>query len=372
MKTKFILIGYGWRAKFFHRIAKEIPSLFEISAIVVRTEESVEKLKKEEDIFCTTDLDDALATAPDFAVVCVPRTVMTDYLENLMQRGVPALCETPPSQNTEELKKLWALKNKYEGKIQVAEQYFLQPLYATILKIVEKGMIGEVSNMSLSALHGYHATSIFRKVLGVGFENCKISGKKFIIPAVLTNGRDGLDRRGEVVNTERNVLTLEFESGKVAFFDFVNHQYFSHIRTRRLNVQGQLGEINDMDVRYVYNKGKSEAYPNGEFIPVLETMNRIDYGPYDNDTPTHEGIMLGKEFFYENPFYGARLNDDEIAMADCLVRMKKYVDTGVEFYPLEDAIQDTYLSFLMDQALSSGEEVVSENILDLKDGKYNF
>ncbi len=39
MKAKFIVIGYGWRADFFYRIAKMLPERFEICAGVLRTKE---------------------------------------------------------------------------------------------------------------------------------------------------------------------------------------------------------------------------------------------------------------------------------------------------------------------------------------------
>ena len=47
-------------------------------------------------------------------------------------------------------------------------------------------------------------------------------------------------------------------------------------------------------------------------------------------------------------------------MASCLERMKKYVETGEEFYPLAEALQDTYLSFLLEEAVQSGKEIKSE------------
>ena len=44
---------------------------------------------------------------------------------------------------------------------------------------------------------------------------------------------------------------------------------------------------------------------------------------------------------YENPFKGARLSDEEIAIATCLLNMKKYLDTGIPFYSLKDAVLDS-------------------------------
>ena len=37
-------------------------------------------------------------------------------------------------------------------------------------------------------------------------------------------------------------------------------------------------------------------------------------------------MFLDKQI-YKNPFYPARMNDDEIAVADCLLHMKNYVET---------------------------------------------
>ena len=44
----------------------------------------------------------------------------------------------------------------------------------------------------------------------------------------------------------------------------------------------------------------------------------------------------------KTPFPNARLNDDEIAVATCMLKMKEYLDTGTDFYSLQDALQDMY------------------------------
>lgn len=350
MKTRFVLIGYGWRADFFYRIATALPEQFELVASVLRTKERAEEVRKKRGVFATEKLEEALSLHPDFVVLCVPRQIVEEYLEVLMRKNIPVLCETPPAKNTEELQQLWKANERYHGRIQIIEQYFLHPLYKSWLQVMDTGLIGEVSNVTLSALHGYHAVSMIRKFLGIQYEDCTIRGKKFSFPVTKTNSRTGFDYSGEVMQTQRELISLEFENGKVGFYDFDGEQYFSLIRTRRLNIQGVRGEINDLSIRYLNNQN----------IGVEQELRRIDLGTYNNSNWSHQGIILGSKFVYENPFPFARLNDDEIAVADCLSRMKEYVTTGKSFYSLKEALQDTYLSFLMEEAVNSGKMIQSK------------
>ncbi|MFR5337121.1 MAG: Gfo/Idh/MocA family protein, partial [Blautia producta] len=229
MKTRFIIIGFGWRADFFYRIAKMMPERFEISAGVLRTKQRAEEVAEKEGVYATENLDEALKTNPDFAVLCVPRTIVKEYLVRLMEAGLPILCETPPAQNVKELCELWEETKRLKGRVQIIEQYFLQPYYAASLEIIRKGFLGETTGVMLSALHGYHAVSMFRKYLGIGFENCRIRGQKFISDITATNGREGFDQSGKKVQFERDWASIAFDNGKTAFLDFAGEQYFSMI-----------------------------------------------------------------------------------------------------------------------------------------------
>lgn len=347
---KYIIIGYGWRADFYYRIAKLLPDHFTISAGVLRTNERAKQVAKKEMVFTTTNLTEALDTKPDFAVLCVPRTIVKDYLIQLIKKGIPVLCETPPGKDLEELKELWNEVQIYKGHVQVAEQYFLQPYYASILKIIEAGYLGDISSVMLSALHGYHAISIFRKLLGIGYENCTIQGQRFWSEVIATNGRDGFDESGTITKEARDWASLQFENGKIALFDFEGEQYFSQIRTRRWNIRGIRGEINDMTVRFLNILNE----------PIEQNIIRTDIGINNNSEWAHKGMMFLDKLIYKNPFYPARMNDDELAIASCLCAMKEYVENGTDFYPLREALQDTYLSFAMEQSIESGNIIKTE------------
>lgn len=353
MQTKFILIGYGWRADFFYRIARMLPERFRIAAWVLRTGERAAQVQAETGVYATADLEEALGKEHDFVVLCIPRNGVKSYLTELMEKKEYILCETPPGKDKEELNELWETKQRLEGKVQIVEQYPLQPYYASVEDVINRGTVGDVMQVMLSALHGYHAVSIFRRFLKTGFENCVISGKVFPYNIVYTNGREGFDCSGKLIQSEREWAAFRFDSGKAAFMDFSGEQYFSMIRSRRWNIQGTRGEINDMTVRFL----------SDENIPVVQEIRRFDAGVNNNSEWSHKRMTFMDRAVYENPFYPARMNDDEIAVASCLHRMKEYTETGKDFYPLREALQDTYLSFLLEEAEKCGRDIQSESQL---------
>lgn len=350
MKAKIMMVGCGWRAQFYLRAVKELSQELEVVSIVMHSEERAGQVQEETGIFATNHLEEALRKKPDFALVCVPRPVMTDWIKILMEKQIPVLCETPPGRNVAELNHLWQEKVRLNGRVQVTEQYFLQPYYNAVQNIIDTGVLGEVSNVKMSAIHGYHAISIFRKFMGIGFENCEISGRKFHFPVMKTRDRAGWHQTGEMLAGNRDRVDFVFENGKAAFFDFDNEQYFSPIRYRTWNIQGAKGEIWNTRVCYMDEKNR----------PVVEEMHREDDGVYNIDGWSHLYITFQGKRIYENPFPGVRLNDDELAVADVLMHMKKYVETGEDFYPLREGLQDAYLNFCMEEALNTGNMVKTE------------
>ena len=315
-KIRFGLIGSGWRAEFYIRIAKALPEMFDLAAVMIRSKEKGEAFSEKFDVKVVNTLDELVEKEPEFVVMAIKRGIVTENLITLFKRGIPVLTETPPGEDVEALQQLWDAYQEYQPKVQVAEQYFLQPLYASWYKAICDGKLGEVENINISSLHGYHGASIIRQFLGTGFENCRIYGKRYWFDVTETYGREGMVFDGEVVKCSRDRLTMEFDNGKVAYFDFSDPaQYHSFIRTRQLTVQGTRGEIDDLTIRYL----------NEQNIPVTQELRRIDLGVYGNQEWSHYAVMLGEEFLFRTPFVNARFNDDEIAVASCMVKMHEYV-----------------------------------------------
>lgn len=341
-KIKYAVIGSGWRAEFYIRMAKLVPDRFELTSVLIRDSQKGRTFAEKHDVKVVQTLKEIQTGVPNFVVLAIKRGTVSRYLYKLYEMEIPVLCETPPGETLDELNSVWDAYKKYNARMQVAEQYFMQPLYAAWEKVIRDGKLGEIQNLNLSALHGYHGVSIIRRYLGVGFENAVIYGKRYWFDVANTCGRNTMVPDGKVYSCSRDRLTLEFDNGKVAFFDFSDPaQYHSFIRTRQLTVQGTRGEIDDLRIRYLTK----------ENVAVNQELSRIDFGIYNNQEWTHHGIMLGEEILYSNPFEGARINDDEIAVASCLQGMSEYLQTGNEFYSLREALQDMYICLVMDEAL---------------------
>lgn len=347
-KIRFGVIGTGWRAAFFLRIAKALPEQFEVTNLMSRSVEKAEAYAKEWDIQAVTTVEEVLAAKPDYVILSVSKVATEGYLQTLCEAGMPVLCETPPATTYEGLYRIWDTVQKNNAKVQVAEQYHKWPLYTAIDQIVAKQYLGEISNMRMSTVHGYHAASIFRRVLGVGMKGLTVQGERFTFPVVETDSRYGVVTTREMGKADRDIITLKWEDGKVAFYDFSNKQYHSDIRVRSMNIQGDNGEFENNTLRYVNEAG----------ITVTVPLVRTDRGVQNISDFSHQHMALGGEILFDNPYPGLRFNDDEIAIASCMIGMQRYIETGEHAcYSLADAMQDAAISIAMEEAVTQGKTV---------------
>lgn len=344
----FGLVGGGWRAEFYFRIAQELPGRFQVAGCFARTAATRASIKRAWDIPVFDTMDGLLGEGPDFVVTSVPWAASGPLLVELAARNMPVLAETPPASDLEALTSLWqALPGN--TRVQVAEQYAFQPLHAARLALVRSGKLGEISQVQVSVAHGYHGISLIRKFLDISFENVVIRALTFKSPLIAGPSRAGLPSEEKKIESVQTIAHLQFGT-KLAVFDFTPDQYFSWIRSPRLLVRGDRGEINNLDATYL-----------ADFrTPVRTRFDRNDAGQAGNlEGYYHKGYFAGGESWYQNPFARGRLSDDEIAVATCLESMRHYLETGNSFYSLAEASQDHYLSLLLTEATATGKAVES-------------
>lgn len=326
---KYGIVGAGWRSEFYLRIAALLPETFKVSGIYIRNPEKQVEFAEKYNVKIVTSLYELLNTDFDFIVSCVNKAGICDTVRELGSKKIPLLTETPIGTSNKEIDDFLS-EIKPDWRVQVAEQFHFQPRNMAIKSVIESGVLGEVNQVQLSCCHDYHAASLIRFFLGTGEEIPETSS--FTLPDTVTryNSRGGILKEPQTVTTEEKFVVLRFK-GKTALYDFNYEQYFSDIRASRIVIRGTNGEIRNNECTYLKDG-----------IPHSFTLRRNSYGTNENlDGYTLVNITAEGRVVYENPFKGSRLSDEEIAVATCLLNMKKYLDTGIPFYSLKDGALDS-------------------------------
>lgn len=317
--TKYAIIGAGWRAEFYLRIAALMPDVFSVSGIYIRNQEKRREFSKKYSVLIVDNLEDLLHTEYDFVVSCVSKESIGDVARMLANRGIAVLTETP------------VMDANIKGKIQVAEQFHLMPRNQAYKSIIDSGILGEVHQVQLSCCHDYHAASLIRFFLDTKGEMPKKTVLTLPDKVSRYNSRAGYRTPEEIVS-EQKVVVLDF-GGKSAIYDFDFEQYFSDIRTSRVVIRGTKGEIVDNTCTYLKDGIVHSFQIQRNCFGVEESLDGFSL----------VNITGNGTVWYNNPFKNARLSDEEIAIASCLKKMKEYCVKGNSFYGVKEASCDYLL-----------------------------
>jgi predicted dehydrogenase len=344
---RFGVVGSGWRTNFFLRVAQALPDRFQVAGLSTRNPETGTSISHEWGIPTYRSVQDLVqAEQPAFVVVSVPRNVAPDVITDAVRAGAAVLTETPPAADVPGLLPLHDLVGD-GARIQVAEQYHLQPLLAAQIAVARSGRLGEVTLAEVSTAHDYHGISLIRRILGIGFEDARITATDFQAPITAGPTRLG-EPDVEQVRTETQTLAQLDFGGRVGVYDWSSEEYYSWIRSRSVLVRGTRGEIRNDELKYLQDFR----------TPLQTTIRRINAGENGNLQGYYlKGLVAGDSWLYRNPYAPARLLDDELALAALLERMGAYVDGGPEVYSLAEASQDHYLQLMVRQAAETGSPV---------------
>ena len=321
----YLIVGSGYRAEYFGRVARTYPDLFR-AMFLCRSLEKAALMTERTGAAATTSLEEGLSFRPDFVVVAVDRGHMADVIEEWAGRGFPVVSETPVASTYAQLERIEALGQK-GAKIVSCEQYPRQPILAAGLREIEAGTIGTPSSLYISLLHDYHAAALIRRALQIGRgETYTVSGAVQRAPAAQTDSRYGAFYDGRMDLVERTAAVICFSSGKQAIYDFSPLQYRSYIRSRHLTVRGSRGEWTDTSVLYLDEENRPQRKM---LLPVLPERYRCLDTQALRDRRRNWTAELAPDTV-----------QDEFAIATLLLDMADYLNGGESPYPLWEAIED--------------------------------
>ncbi len=344
-KYRFVIVGTGWRAMYYVRIARALPDVFELCTMLSRSEEKAEMIRDEYGISCTTSEEDCLSFKPDFVVVSVAKTAGPEVAMHWLDKGSTVLLETPAGTQEETLSKLRE-REKQGQKIVVAEQYTRYPQYSALLKLVKKGIIGEAYYLNISLAHEYHGASLMRALLGINVDTgYSVYSRTYAFPTTETLTRYEEIEDGRVSDKNRTIALLEFENGKTAVYEFDSEQYRSPIRRKTYKLQGVRGEIIDNHVYYL----DADNRPAEAELEIEERIvETTDPNPNLRRFKEISRISFLGEVLYEPPFGLCGLSDDETAIAMLMKETAEYSRGSCDSpYPLQEALLDSYMAILM-------------------------
>lgn len=346
--TTYGVIGSGWRAPYFLRPARLLPERFRVTGVVTRTAERGAQVEAEWGVPTMRTVDDLIARErPDFVVVSVPWQVGPDVIRAVVAHGVAVVAETPPAPDLDGLRSLWHDVGS-SGLVQVAEQYLLMPELAAIRAVVASGAIGQPTSVQVSSTQLYHAVSIIRGLLGVGYEPARVHAQQFPAPLANPSTRQGWTGGLEPQNLLTTIATIDF-GGRMGLYDYTDNQWRNPLRRNRLVVRGPAGEIVDGRVTRMIDAGTAVE----STVARRQAGTDLNLEGFEVEHLTYEGRVV-----YRNPFPRARLADDDVAVTALLDGAGAWCrNSGPAPYPLAQACQDHLIGLAIGESVATGETV---------------
>ncbi|MBY8875534.1 Gfo/Idh/MocA family oxidoreductase [Micromonospora sp. PLK6-60] len=348
--VRYGIVGHGWRADFYLRLARQVPERFQCVGAVTRRPDVGARLEQRWGIPTYRSVEELVAAAaPEVVVTSVPREANPEVVSSLVALDTAVLSETPPAPDADGLRRLWAAVGASD-LVQVAEQHPYLPVVVALRTLIADGVLGKVTSAQVSWTHDYHATALLRILLGVAAEPARVSAVRTVGPLLEGPDRGGWPATPEVRPAAHTLAVLEM-AGRSGVYDFSEGQWFNPWRRRHVIVRGSHGEVVGNEVTWSTENGMPVS------APIVRRHTGLDGNleGADLDTLSWSGRVL-----YRNPYSGARLSDEEIAIGTCLERTGQW-RRGVAPppYPLADACQDHLLALAIHAAADAGGPVTT-------------
>ncbi len=345
--SKYLIVGSGYRSEFYARLSVKYPKLFQ-AMFLCRSQEKADALMSRTGVRAVTSKEEAVRFEPDFVVVVVDLAHIGDVAIEWAQMGYPVLAETPIGNSVEKLLKIWEMHEE-GAKIVCCEQYHRYPVMAEGFRYINRGLIGTPISLYLSLAHKHHGMSLIRRLLMTYDETYTLHAVQLEKDVVSTDSRAGAVFDGSKENEQRDIVTIEFSSGKTAIYDFASLQYRSYIRTRHLILRGEKGEWNDRFISYV---GEDNLPKRVYLMPEIPAA----YSALDTQDLRDLRKSWSPELYLDQ-------QQDEFAIASILMDMESYIRGGKEPYPLKEALDDAYFGILRIQAVENPwQEIKAEKM----------
>jgi predicted dehydrogenase len=217
-------------------------------------------------------------------------------------------------------------------------------------KLIEAGLFGKVLAAYNDFMgHGYHGMSLIRSYIG------------FDEPVISVNGTETtfsvdphyswISQRNEKREEEWQHAILHFANGALGFFNWSSIAYDSPLRWQR-------------STRFFAERGMAMDDRLTTLTPDGKDPRRIEIKRYFHnvggmETLTELVALTSPEIVWRNPFQGYYMDDEMIAVADCLMSLIRAIreDKPPEYGAQQARLDQELMLAMHESAKNSGANV---------------
>ncbi len=295
---KIAVVGTGGRARAHLNTIPKLESIYQLVGICDIDRERAAETAQQLSISGYTDIETLIEEqSPDVILITVPPDGHHVITEIAASHGVHVITETPISTTLPCADRMIDTAERYSVKLEVAENVWRWPHERLKRKIVDAGLIGEITHAHLWYTSGsYHGINAIRTL--VGSEAVRVVG-----------------HAKQIGGTSWEVGVVEFENGVSLVYELPTRR-----RGNYWEIDGTEGAIVGNEL-VLYQESGTESYPIHTVTTEVDGVDVVDHARVDTDPP----------IIWENPIKAFGLGDsDDVARGAELHSIYRAIVEGVE------------------------------------------
>jgi len=351
-RIRFAIVGAGKRSAYLYGpLLTTLTDDVELVGVWGRSEGKAQVLGEKYGAPWFTDLERLCdQVKPEAVVVCVAYAANGHVGRQVVDLGLHALLETPIAHDLTDADAIIAAARTQGLKVEVAEQYYRRPIERLKRALIDAGVFGQVFTAYNDFMgHGYHGVSLVRSYVGFDVPVVSVSGVKarFAPEPHYSWIRKSFGSWEE----EWEHAAIQFADGRLGFFNWTTIGYGSSLRWLR-------------STKFFAEKGMAV----GDRLTLL-TADGKDPQPIEIERRIHnvggmETLMelvahTTPQVVWRNPFRGHYVDDEMIAVADCVMSLVRAIQkVGEVEYGAEQARLDQEVTLAMRASMERGGDPV--------------
>ena len=326
-KLKIAVVGTGGRARAHLNTIPKLASIYQLVGVCDIDKNRAAEVAQRMSVSGYTDVETLIeAESPDLILITVPPDGHHVITEIAASHGVHVITETPISTTLPCADRMIDAAARYGVRLEVAENVWRWPHERLKRKIVDAGLIGEITHAHLWYASGsYHGMNAIRTL--VGSEAVRVVG-----------------HAKEIKGSSWEVGIVEFENGVSLVYELPTRR-----RGNYWEVDGTNGAIVGNELLHYREKG-TETYPIQTVTTEVDGVSVVDHARVDTDPP----------IIWENPLKAFALVDaDDVARGAELHSIYRAIVEGIEpeYGPRNGRTDQEILIAIRESARNGGKPI---------------